>query len=101
MRRPAAGRAVLSGLSLAIALIAAPAGAQSPPPAPERIAVGDWQLAPMLEVRVRGEYRRDAPDLGGLDYFGRLTPRVRDAWMVMERTRLGLGAERGAVRAQV
>ena len=31
----------------------------------EKIAVGDWQLTPPLELRVRGEYRRDPPDLGG------------------------------------
>lgn len=80
---------------------AAPSAAQSPPAAPEKIAVGDWQLSPLVEVRVRGEYRRDAPDLGGVDFFGRSSPRVRDAWMVMERSRIGLGAERGAVRAQI
>ncbi|HVJ94066.1 MAG TPA: alginate export family protein [Labilithrix sp.] len=80
---------------------ASPAAAQSPPAAPEKLAVGDWQLSPSIEVRVRGEYRRDAPDLGGLDLFARRTPRVRDAWGIMERARVGLGVERGAVRAQV
>src|SRR5258705_12394082 len=92
-----------SGLALGAALAASspPAAAQAPPAGPERIAVGDWLLAPSLEVRLRGEYRHDAPDLGGLDFFGRPSPRVRDAWMVMERSRLGLGAERGAVRAQI
>lgn len=75
--------------------------AQSPPAAPEKIAVGDWQLAPTLELRTRAEYRRDPPDLGGTDFYGRLTPRVRNAWVVMERARLGLGAERGALRAQL
>lgn len=54
-----------------------------------------------MEVRVRGEYRRDPPDLGGRDFFGRLSPLVRDAWTVMERSRIGLGAEHGAVRAQI
>jgi hypothetical protein len=80
---------------------ASPALAQSPPAAPTTIAVGDWQLAPTLEVRTRGEYRHDPPDLGGLDEYGRLSPRVRDSWVVAERARLGLGAERGAVRAQL
>lgn len=94
-------RACLPGLTLGVALAAAPAAAQSPPPAPSKVAVGDWELSPTAQVRVRGEYRRDAPDLGGLDFFGRLSPRVRDAWVVMERSRLGLGAERGAVRAQI
>ena len=88
-------------LGLGVLLATSPAAAQTPPAAPEKIAVGDWQLSPMLEVRVRGEYRRDAPDLGGTDFFGRQTPRVRDQWVVMERSRLGLGAERGAVRAQI
>ncbi len=105
MRRTVQGRrgraiGIALGLSLGAAF-ASSAEAQQPPAAPEKIAVGDWQLAPSMEVRVRGEYRRDAPDLGGLDFFGRLTPRVRDAWVVMERARVGLGAERGAVRAQI
>jgi Alginate export len=89
------------GIGLGLMVAAAKAEAQSPPPAPEKIAVGDWQLAPLVEVRVRGEYRRDAPDLGGLDFFGRSSERIRDQWVVLERSRLGLGAERGAVRAQI
>lgn len=99
-RRTSRRIACLSVLG-ALVLAASPAAAQSPPAAPEKISVGDWQLSPRLEVRVRGEYRRDAPDLGGFDFFGRQTPRVRDPWVVMERSRLGVGAERGAVRAQV
>jgi hypothetical protein len=75
--------------------------AQSPPAAPEKIAVGDWQLAPTMELRTRAEYRQDPPDMGGTDFYGRVTPRVRGAWLVMERARLGLGAERGALRAQL
>jgi len=97
--------ALASRLTLAAAaavlLTSSPAAAQSPPAAPEKIAVGDWQLAPSLEVRARGEYRRDAPDLGGFDLYGRLGPRVRDAWLIAERARLGLGVERGAVRGQL
>jgi hypothetical protein len=81
--------------------LATPAAAQSPPAAPTTIAVGDWQLTPSVEVRTRGEYRRDAPDLGGFDFYGRLSPRVRDQWVVSERSRLGLGVERGPVRAQI
>ena len=94
-------RTIGLALGLGALLGASPAVAQTPPAAPEKIAVGDWQLSPLLEVRVRGEYRRDAPDLGGVDFFGRQTPRVRDQWVVMERSRLGIGAERGAVRAQI
>jgi hypothetical protein len=86
---------------IASTLAAKSASAQQPPAAPEKIAVGDWQLAPTLEIRTRAEYRRDPPDLGGTDFFGRLTPRVRNAWVVEERSRVGLGAERGALRAQI
>lgn len=96
MRNAFAGAVVVSTL-----LVARGASAQQPPAAPEKIAVGDWQLAPTLELRTRGEFRRDPPDIGGLDFFGRLSPRVRNQWVVMERSRLGLGAERGALRAQI
>lgn len=98
LRRTLAALATLAFASLASAR---PAAAQSPPAAPTAIALGDWQLTPSLEIRTRSEYRRDAPDLGGFDLYGRLTPRVRDAWGVAERARLGLGVERGAVRAQL
>lgn len=57
------------------------------PPAPERIAVGDWQIAPVLEARVRGEYRRD------LD--------TQDKGVLAERVRLGVDAERGPIEARV
>jgi hypothetical protein len=77
------------------------ASAQSLPAAPETVSVGDWQLAPSLEVRTRGEYRRDPVDLGGSDLAGAIGPRVRDAGGVFERARLGLGAEHGALRAQI
>lgn len=101
VRRARAARSVFGGVLLGASLVAHGAAAQSPPAAPEKLAVGDWQISPSVEVRVRGEYRRDPPDHGGLDFFGRSSPYVRDAWGVMERSRVGLGAERGAVRAQV
>ena len=100
LSRTLAALAALAVASLASLACARPAAAQSPPAAPTAIALGDWQLTPSLEVRTRTEYRRDAPDLGGFDLYGRLSPRVRDAWVVAERSRLGLGVERGAVRAQ-
>ncbi len=77
------------------------ASAQSPPAAPLTIAVGDFQLAPTLEIRTRAEYRRDPVDLGGVNDSGAWSPRVRDAVTVTNRARVGLGAERGALRAQV
>ena len=96
MRRTIVLAGLLGGL-----LAASRAEAQAPPAAPGKIALGDWQLTPHAEVRLRGEYRRDAPDLGGLDFYGRLSRRVRDAWVVFERTRIGMGAERGPVRTQI
>ena len=91
----------MSGTLLVLSLVPSRAAAQSPPAAPPSIGVGDWQLVPSLELRTRGEYRRDAPDLGGYDFYGRLGPRVRNSWVVSERARLGLGAEHGAVRGQL
>ena len=63
------------------------ARAQVAPAAPESLAVGDWLLAPVVEARVRGEYRKD---LDGADR-GILT----------ERARLGVDASRGTVEARV
>jgi hypothetical protein len=95
--------ATIAAIAAATTVVALPSAAyaQSPPAAPTTIAVGDWQLLPSFELRTRGEYRRDPPDLGGFDSYGRLDSRVRDSWVVSERTRLGLGAEHGAVRAQI
>jgi hypothetical protein len=66
---------------------AARASAQVPPPAPETLAVGDWQLTPVVESRVRGEYRHD---LDG-----------DDRGFLVERSRLGLEVQRGPLRARV
>lgn len=90
----------------AVLLSAGGALAQSPPPAKETIAVGDFQLSPLLEVRTRGEYRRDPVDVGGRAVDSGAAPsplgaRVTDAVAFMTRARVGLGAERGAVKAQV
>jgi hypothetical protein len=90
----------LSWATFVLALAPSRAFAQSPPAAPETIPLGDWQLAPTLELRTRGEYRHDPVDIGGTDAQGIDGPRVRDAWAIFERARLGLGAERGALRAQ-
>jgi len=82
-------------------LLSRSAGAQSSPAAPETIAVGDWQLAPTLQLRTRGEYWRDPIAVGGGPITEGGGARVRDAWLVFERSRVGLGAERGPLRAQV
>jgi hypothetical protein len=104
MRHAASSRAgALGAVLAALATVAwaSPAAAQSPPAAPTTLSVGDWQLAPSLELRTRGEYRHDPPDLGGLDFYGRTSQRVRDAWGVSERSRLGLEADHGALRAKI
>jgi len=75
------------GAALVTFAFAGAARAQVSPPAPERIAVGDWQLAPVVEVRVRGEYRHD---LDG-----------QDRGVLTERVRLGADVERGPVEARV
>jgi hypothetical protein len=63
------------------------AAAQVAPPAPERLAVGDWELQPVVELRARGEYRRDVDE----NNYGTL----------VERARLGLDALHGALEARV
>jgi hypothetical protein len=98
----ALGKALLPLAAFAApVLFASSAAAQSTPVAPTTILVGDWQLGPSFELRTRGEYWRDAPDLGGFNLRGLLSPRVSDAWAVSERARFGLGVERGAVRGQI
>jgi hypothetical protein len=63
------------------------ARAQVAAPAPETLAVGDWQLAPVVETRLRGEYRHDLDD--------------RDRGLLTERVRLGVDVERGPVEGRV
>ncbi len=85
--------------------LAGTAHAQSPAAAPTSIPVGDWQLFPALEVRTRGELRTDSPAFAP-SVTGQ--PGVKDAYGVLERTRIGVGAEYGGthgdpafLRAQV
>jgi hypothetical protein len=79
----------VAAAAAALATLALPglSRAQVSPPAPERIAVGDWQLEPVLEARVRGEYRHD---LDG-----------QDKGVLTERVRLGADVERGPIEARV
>jgi hypothetical protein len=79
VKRLAAGLAVVAWSGLA--------RAQAAPPAPEKVSVGDWKIAPLAEVRVRGEYRRD---LG-----------AEDRGILVERVRLGVDAERGPIEMRV
>jgi hypothetical protein len=62
-------------------------GAQVVPPAPETIGLGDWQLAPVVAVRVRGEYWHDLDSA--------------DRGVLLERARLGVDALRGPIEARV
>jgi len=77
------------GVAAGLALVAwtTRALAQIAPAAPETLAIGDWQLAPILETRARGEY---AFDLDG-----------RARGFLVERARLGADVERGIVKALV
>lgn len=83
---------------LLTAVVPRAAAAQSAETAPSTIAVGEWTLSPEAELRMRGEYRRDPPDMGGYDPQGRFHSRIRNAWSVAERVRLGVAADREAVR---
>ncbi|MBM4374398.1 MAG: alginate export family protein [Deltaproteobacteria bacterium] len=84
---------------------------------PEVVEVGDWKLRPLIDVRVRGEYRRSPVDLGGdvyeasalqLDGFRSAAPEVVErlpsvlhAYDLSERVRLGMGFEYKKFRGQV
>jgi Alginate export len=72
---------------LALTGSARSAFAQIAPPAPERLAVGDWELAPLVELRVRPEYRHDLDE--------------SDEGTLVERARLGIDAVRGPLEARV
>jgi hypothetical protein len=82
---------------MASLFVAAGARAQTTPAAKTTVSVGDFELSPELEVRTRGEYRHNPVDMGG----GATGYYTEDPWAVMERTRLGLGADRGPLRAKV
>ncbi len=82
-----ARRWATGGVFAVLALTGARASAQIAPPAPERLAVGDWELAPLVELRVRPEYRHD------LD--------KSDEGTLVQRARLGVDALRGPLEARV
>lgn len=95
------------GPTLAVAMLLASVDAQAQFEALEEgIGIGEWSFYPSLEMRVRGEYRRDPVDVGG-DVYERTAvqndafesrlppvtfraPAVSDQWIVSERARLGL-----------
>ncbi|APR83037.1 Hypothetical protein A7982_08386 [Minicystis rosea] len=117
MNRSLSLRSLVSvAFGLALAASAAPAAAQATP-LPESIVVGAWTFRPLIEVRVRGEYRRHPFDAGGETYaptsvlyeeYGSTLPKVVDRqpgvknqYFVGERSRFGLAVDRGPVTAAV
>lgn len=83
---------MLKGPTIGVALsmtmaMAGRANAQVSPPAPETLAIGDWLLSPVLQVRAYGDYRHDLDDV--------------DRGLLIERSRLGADATRGAVEVRV
>jgi hypothetical protein len=102
------------GLSLVSWVSSASAQAS---PIPDAIAVGAWTLRPLLDVRVRGEYRRHPFDSGGSVYdptavlaespgstlpnVSATQPEVQNQYFVSERARLGIAVDRGPVTAAV
>ncbi len=98
--------------TMAIVLSAAGAKAQVATP-PEAYAIGPWTFRPSLEIRMRGEYRRNPVDSGGVVYASTATladgyalnlpdaltstPADGHQWQLAERARIGLAVDRGAV----
>ncbi|MDP9034846.1 MAG: alginate export family protein [Myxococcota bacterium] len=78
---------VLAGTMLALFAWSSVADAQVVAPAPDSLALGDWQLVPLFEARARGEYRRDVDG--------------RDRGTLLERARLGLDVQRGWAAGRV
>ena len=105
-RRLGRGLGALGALALSLSPTTASAQA---PPLSESIAIGAWTFRPSFELRLRGEYRRDPIDVGGVipettavlaeaDAAPRpTTDPVTNQWRIAERARLGLAVDRGPV----
>jgi hypothetical protein len=110
-QRPTLSR-LASGI-IALAALGAPAAAfAQAPPLSESIVVGAWTFRPSVEIRVRGEYRRDEIDLSGVHAATQSTPDLSDfgtpspptpqnAWALSERARIGLKVDRGPVTGAI
>lgn len=86
-------------------------------PLEEGLAVGRWNFYPSLELRLRGEYRRDPVDVGGVAFqkdavqaeaFESVLPErapshepINNQYILSERSRLGLGVEYDVIGAQL
>jgi opacity protein-like surface antigen len=98
-------RALSAALLGAVLSVPGVAAAQSPPAAKRAFTVGDFDFTPLLQLRMRGEYRHNPVDIGGRDLTMPPTQPdtewTPDTFALFTRARIGLGAERGALRAQV
>lgn len=103
-------RAAAFALLLAIPSIASVAHAQSYD-APDEdatfsdgVAIGEWRFRPSIELRTLGEYRRRPFDTGGATIVDDTSvgtaarDPVKDQGYVIQRSRLGLTADRGMFR---
>lgn len=94
--------------SLALTVLATLAGAlvpgraradESPGSTRPALVLGDYRLAPLLELRTRGEYKNRPPDL--VDPSRAPAPRVEHAGGAATRARLGVDVEREGFRARI
>lgn len=115
-RSPSIRTLISAAAGLTLAAAAGDAAAQATP-LPETIVVGAWSFRPLVEVRVRGEYRRHPFDVGGAVYaptavlyedYGTTLPRVftrqpavKNQYFVAERARVGLAVDRGPITAAI
>jgi hypothetical protein len=116
-RRPIPLR-TLATAAAGIAILASAGRAEAQAsPLPEAITVGAWTFHPLVEVRIRGEYRRHPFDVGGDVYTPTAVlyedagttlpkvfmrqPAVDNQYFVAERARLGVAIDRGPVTAAV
>ncbi|MDI1437583.1 alginate export family protein [Polyangium sorediatum] len=106
--------------ALALSL-ASPAAEAQATPLPESIPVGSFTFRPSFELRVRGEFRTDPFDIGGVNFtrgavledaYGSnlpprfdaptyMTPIYASQWAATSRARLGLAVDRGPVTAAI
>ncbi|MDI3286988.1 alginate export family protein [Polyangium sp. 15x6] len=106
--------------ALALSLASPSAEAQATP-LPESIPVGSFTFRPSFELRVRGEFRTDPFDIGGVNFtrgavledaYGTnlpprfdaptyMTPIYSSQWAATSRARLGLAVDRGPVTAAI
>src|SRR5579871_3499273 len=99
---------LLAPLAMGLGLVTAPSlAAAQAAPLSDGISVGAWTFRPLLEVRIRGEYRRNPFDAGGTvsnptavlaeaqgaalpPTVGSTQPQVQNQYFISERSRLGL-----------